>query len=112
MKTLRKEISKLFHLYIPFLWVDGMAVFPFIFIRKKNPANILLNHERIHLRQQLELLIIPFYLWYLVEYLYYRLKGFKHYAAYRKIRFEKEAFEKETDLAYLKKRNFWAFLKF
>lgn len=40
----------------------GMAVFPFVFVKylrdKKN--KVFLNHERIHLRQQLELLIFPF----------------------------------------------------
>ena len=40
----------------------GLAVFPFVFVKysvdKENPPFV--NHERIHLRQQLELLVIPF----------------------------------------------------
>ena len=71
-----------------------------------------MNHERIHLRQQLELLIIFFYLCYGIEYMVhlYRLKSKQ--AAYRSISFEKEAYTNENDLNYLKERSFWAFLNF
>lgn len=90
----------------------GMTIFPFIFLRKKDlPATAsLLNHERIHLRQQLELLILPFYIWYLTAYLYHRLKGKNHEVAYRSIVFEKEAYKYENDPDYLSNRKFWAFL--
>jgi hypothetical protein len=42
------------------LKINGIALFPFIFIRKPEDKenNILINHEKIHLRQQLEMLII------------------------------------------------------
>ncbi len=100
----------MFVLHVPFLRVDGMALFPFVLVRQPNPDAVLLNHERIHLRQQLELLLLPFYIWYLIEYGLGRLRGLNHYAAYRNIRFEREAFAQETDLAYLKKRRWWAFL--
>jgi hypothetical protein len=52
---------------------SGMALFPFIMLRKKDLPHTpqLLNHERIHLMQQLELLVLPFYIWYLIEYLFY-----------------------------------------
>ncbi len=70
-----------------------------------------MNHERIHLRQQVELLIIPFYLWYVLEYVFYRLKGYSQEKAYRSICFEREAYQFENDLEYLRKRPFAAFLK-
>ncbi|MBO0948833.1 hypothetical protein [Fibrella forsythiae] len=88
-----------------------MTIWPFVLLRKPNPSAQLLNHERIHLRQQLELGIVPFYLWYFGEYGYWRLRGMDHYRAYRAIRFEREAFDNEENLAYLNKRPFWAFLK-
>lgn len=88
---------------------DGMALFPFILVRKPNPGARLLNHERIHLRQQAELGILPFYIWYFLEYLFRRFQYRDHYKAYRNISFEREAFSHETDLGYLKKRSFWAF---
>lgn len=94
---------------VPFLQVDGMALFPFILVRQPNPGPTLLNHERIHLRQQLELLLVPFYVWYLTEYLIRRLQYRDHYTAYRNISFEREAFAHDADLTYLKTRPGWAF---
>jgi hypothetical protein len=29
---------------------------------------VFVNHEKIHLRQQLELLVLPFYVWYIIEF--------------------------------------------
>ncbi|MCK8491194.1 hypothetical protein M0L20_04975 [Spirosoma sp. RP8] len=88
---------------------DGMALFPFILVRKPNPGAVLLNHERIHLRQQAELGILLFYIWYGVEYFVRRLHYREHYEAYRNISFEREAFANEANLTYLTKRSFWAF---
>jgi hypothetical protein len=92
----------------------GMTLFPFVFVKqsvdKKNP--VFVNHERIHLRQQLELLVIPFFVLYFLEYLgrliQYRNRDF----AYRNISFEREAYANEKNLDYLKQRSFWNFLKF
>lgn len=73
---------------------------------------VLLNHERIHLRQQIELLVIPFYLWYGIEFVV-RFFQYKNWdKAYRTISFEREAYDNESDLEYLKKRKFWRFWKF
>lgn len=97
---------------VPFLWVDGMALFPFVLVRQPNPSAVLLNHERIHLRQQMELGILPFYIWYFIEYGIRRIQHHDHYLAYRNISFEREAFAHDMDLAYLSKRpgyNFWRY---
>ncbi len=88
---------------------DGMALFPFILVRQPNPGPILVNHERIHLRQQAELGVLPFYLWYLTEYLIRRIQYRDHYEAYRNISFEREAFANETNLTYLHNRRWWRF---
>jgi hypothetical protein len=90
----------------------GLAVFPFVFVKysldKNNP--VFINHERIHLRQQLELLVIPFFIWYIIEF-FLRMIQFKNIdLAYRNISFEKEAYSKENDLDYLKQRSFCKFL--
>lgn len=71
-----------------------------------------MNHERIHLRQQLELLIILFYLWYMIEFIYRFVQFGNRYKAYRNISFEREAYSKENDLDYLKSRSFLSFIKF
>ena len=91
---------------------DGMALFPFILVRHSQPGPVLLNHERIHLRQQAELGILPFYVWYGLEYIMARFKGEKHYQAYRNISFEREAFANETDLNYLDERKLWSFWRY
>lgn len=89
----------------------GLTLFPFVIIRnfldKEN--KVLLNHERIHIRQQLELLILPFFVLYFLEYLI-RLVQFKdRNKAYRNISFEREAYDNERNLDYLKTRPFWKF---
>ncbi len=88
-----------------------MTIWPFVLLRKPNPSARLLNHERIHLRQQLELGILPFYLWYLIEYVYWYIRLGDQYRAYRAICFEREAFDNDDNLRYLNKRPLWAFLK-
>jgi hypothetical protein len=101
-------------IFVKRLPASGMTLFPFILIHKKSlPLNEqLLNHERIHLQQQIELLILPFYIWYLAEYICYRLKGKDHKLAYQNIRFEKEAYLHDKDQQYLNKRKRWAFMYF
>lgn len=94
--------------------INGITLFPFIFI--KNPEDkknrVLINHEKIHIRQQLELLIIFFYILYMVEYYYHFFRLKNAYQAYKSISFEREAYAMENDLNYLKKRKFWSFTKF
>ncbi|WP_028121862.1 hypothetical protein [Epilithonimonas tenax] len=91
--------------------ISGITLFPFIFLKKKEyrQNKVLINHERIHLRQQLELLVIPFYIWYLSEYYINYLKYKNSDLAYRNISFEREAYENDQNLNYLKKRKIWNF---
>lgn len=88
---------------------NGMAIFPFLFVKYKKPSASLINHERIHFRQQLEMLILPFYFWYVIEYLIYRFNGKNSHQAYMSISFEREAYANDDDLTYLKKRKTWGF---
>ena len=92
----------------------GLTVFPFVFLKEKDMRlnKALINHEKIHLRQQLELLVLPFYVLYVAEFLirYMRLKDWK--MAYRSISFEREAYLNESDLKFLKKRPFWNFIHY
>lgn len=92
----------------------GMTVFPFVVVReiddKKNP--VLVNHERIHIRQQLELLVIPFFIWYGLDFLVKIIRYGDRSKAYRNILFEREAYANETDFNYLKNRPLWRFLKY
>lgn len=96
----------------PWLKVSGMAVFPFILVSSKQQKedSSLILHEKIHLYQQLELLIFPFYLLYLLNYLVNYTRYKKRYNAYMNIVFEKEAYANDNNPDYLSKRKFWAFL--
>lgn len=79
--------------------IAGITLFPFI-LTKKNPSKELIKHEEIHIAQQLQLLIIFFYLWYIIEW------GVKSILlkkdAYHYISFEKEAYENENNPSYKK----------
>ncbi len=92
----------------------GLTIYPFIFLKKKQlKDNIyLLNHETIHLKQQLELLIIPFFVWYGIEYIFRLFQYRNQFLAYRNISFEREAYTNDSDLNYTKNRKFWSFLKY
>ncbi len=93
---------------------SGLAIFPFIIFSKSIYKNddTYINHEKIHIRQQLEMLIIPFFIWYFLEF-FYRLFQYKKTAlAYQNISFEREAYSNEQNSTYLRKRKFWSFLKY
>jgi hypothetical protein len=83
-----------------------MALFPFILVNNKSLLSdaVVLNHERIHLKQQAELLVIPFYVLYLINYLANLVKYRNHNKAYLNIVFEREAYANEADMNYLKSR--------
>ncbi|SEL72111.1 hypothetical protein SAMN04487910_3170 [Aquimarina amphilecti] len=92
----------------------GIALWPFIVVKNRHLKDdvVFINHEKIHLKQQLELLVIPFYFFYLTEYIV-RLFQYKNSKeAYRNISFEREAYEMEAELSYLKNRKLWSFTKY
>lgn len=97
--------------------VTAMALWPFIILRDKSfkADTRVMNHERIHHRQQLELLILPYYIWYFLEYwVAMFLNGFKHHQAYMSISFEREAYAAELNTEYLKHRKWlssWPYFK-
>ncbi|MGV3461233.1 MAG: hypothetical protein ACO1N9_12350 [Flavobacterium sp.] len=92
----------------------AITLFPFIILHnEKQRQNVtLITHEKIHLRQQAELLIVLFYVWYGLEYLIRLAQLGSHSLAYRNISFEREAYFYESVNNYLNNRPFFAFLKF
>lgn len=73
---------------------------------------MLINHEKIHIKQQLELLWLPFFIWYFVEYLV-RLVQYRNWnIAYRNISFEREAYQNEYNPNYLLTRERFSFFKY
>lgn len=99
---------------LSFNFASAMALYPVILVKHKALKNnaVLINHEKIHLRQQIETGILLFYLWYLLEYLVRLGQYRRHRLAYENISFEREAFAHEHDLHYLRHRKPWRFLSY
>lgn len=91
-----------------------MTLWPFVVLKHHSlkEDSVFLNHESIHLRQQAELLIVFFYLWYALEFLIRLIQFQDRHKAYRNISFEREAYQKESNFEYLKNRSAYGFLKF
>lgn len=123
---------------IPFKGYTAITIWPLIFARKsaKWLKDYVVNHESIHLRQQLEVLIVSaviiaalilifgwswwwlllslgvYYAGYGIDYaIRYILYGSPH-EAYRNIATEQEAYLNQYDLTYLKHRKPFAWVKY
>ena len=83
------------------LKVNAIILYPFVFFAPLHPDEVLMNHERIHLKQIRDHGILGFYSIYLLDYFRNRLMGQAHDLAYRNIRFEVEAYASQNDLDYL-----------
>lgn len=92
----------------------GMTFFPFIILKYKSylANSTTINHEKIHIKQQLELLVLPFYFFYFLDFGFQYLRYRNINKAYRNICFEKEAYHNEKNSCYLKTRKNYAFLKY
>ena len=121
---------------IPFKGYDAITIFPFIFAQEKPLGSVVLNHEKIHLCQQLEVLVasllvalvviiafglsfwwlltaIPvYYLFYGVEYGVRYLIYRNHKEAYMNISFEQEAYLSDGDIDYLSSRELFAWVAY
>lgn len=101
-----------------FMKIGGITLWPFIILREyyQGTTNFwrakrerIINHESIHIAQQGELLVIPFYVLYILEWF---IKLFFYGSrAYYNISFEREAYKNEYDLTYLSKRKRYAWIK-
>ncbi len=94
-----------------FGFANGMALYPFILVSPEEAERAtLIQHEKIHIKQQLELLVIPFYLMYILEFSirFYQYGNWDD--AYRNISFEREAYAQENNEGYLmgRKRFSWS----
>lgn len=92
----------------------GLTLFPFVFMADKDDKlnAVFINHEKIHIKQQVELLVLPFYIWYFIEFVVRWFQYKNTFVAYKNISFEREAYANEKDLNYLKKRSLWRFLNY
>jgi len=123
---------------IPFKGSKAVTIWPLIFARKsaKWLKDYVENHEKIHLRQQLEVLVMSamiilmavlsldlsrwwmltsfgvYYTWYGLEWLI-RLAVYRDtHMAYRNIAVEQEAYLNERDMAYLNQRKAFVWVRY
>ncbi|MGE5355793.1 MAG: hypothetical protein ACM3PT_06090 [Deltaproteobacteria bacterium] len=95
-------------------FANAITLYPFVFLRSEALMSnkTLINHEKIHIRQQLELLIIGFYIFYFLEFVIKYFKYRSRVRAYYNLSFEREAYSNEADPEYLVRRRFWSFVNY
>lgn len=92
--------------FLPFRRYAAMNLFGLLFCHHDTLVTPqLVNHERIHTAQMLEMGIIFFYLWYGIEWL---IKLATPGRAYMRISFEREAYLYDDDPDYLRHRRPYA----
>jgi hypothetical protein len=92
-----------------FFRVGGITLWPFIIVRKETSQKTI-RHEKIHIAQYNELLVIGFLLIYFFEWIY-NIFHYDFKSAYRMIRFEKEAYANSKHPEYLCYRKHYAWRK-
>lgn len=90
---------------IPFRGFKCINLFGILFVREGCVMTQTdFNHEAIHTAQMKELLYIPFYLLYLMEWLWKLLKYRDGRKAYRDLSHEREAYDNQANQNYLTNR--------
>lgn len=109
------KLKRVYSTIIPFKGYLAITIFPWIFIRKELKSKYteeVHRHETTHGYQQLELLWLLFFVWYVVEwFLKIPFCGFSGKRAYKSISFEREAFDHENDADYNDNRKHYAWVK-
>ena len=99
--------------FIPFRGYKAMTLLCFIFVRRGfELSDEDIRHESIHWEQQKEMLILPFFLWYLIEFIVNLFKFNDWSKAYRNISFEREAYDFEKKKYYLEWRKRFAWFNY
>ena len=86
-----------------FINISAITLFPFI-ISRDEMSDVTIRHEKIHIEQQRELLVIFFYILYVWYWLAGKVKRMNNDEAYMNIPFEREAYEQMYDVNYLNTR--------
>lgn len=91
----------------------AITIGPFVLTKPNTKLNpIDLNHEDIHWAQEKELLVIPFMIWYVIEFFIRLILKRNWDKAYKSIAFEQEAYYYQNNEAYLRFRKHFAWFKF
>ena len=103
-----------------FMKIGGITLYPWIILRERyrdnsyyfDKAKIIINHESIHIKQQVEMGIVIFFIWYVLEWFIRIFTTGGFHSAYKAISFEQEANANENNPDYLKTRKFWSWIKY
>lgn len=91
----------------------AITLFGIVFTRdRRKITGKVLNHELIHCQQQLELLYIPFFILYIMEWLVRLLRFRNRYKAYSSLSFEREAYCNDANPDYLKHRKPYSWIHY
>jgi hypothetical protein len=96
---------------IPFKGFSAMAFVWWIFARQELTERVI-RHEEIHIRQQKEMIVIFFLLWYGIEWLLRLIQYRNRMTAYKNISFERETYDNMSNIGYLNTRNAYSFIKY
>ena len=91
--------------------ITAITLYPFIISREEMSKDVL-QHETIHIAQQKELFVVFFYLLYGWDYLRGYIKFRNKDLAYRRIRFEQEAYAQMFNESYLDNRKSYSWRKY
>lgn len=91
----------------------AITIGPLVFVKKGAKFDdVDYNHEAIHWEQYKELLILGFWICYLFEFIVLLLRYQNWSKAYRNISFERESYQNEKDLDYIRHRKHYAWTKY
>ena len=91
--------------------ITAITLYPFI-ISHDEMSDDVLRHETIHILQQKELFVVFFYILYGWDYLKGYIKFRNKDLAYRRIRFEQEAYAQMFNESYLDNRKSYSWRKY
>lgn len=104
----------IYNKHLPIKGYVAINLFGLIFARKefKPLSKVTENHEAIHTAQMRELLFVFFYLWYGIEWVIRLFQYRDRKEAYLNISFERESYQNQNNLGYLKARKKYEFRKY
>ena len=111
MKPIIVRHSKVPKLLSWFVEAYAITLFPFVFIRDEGDERVI-RHESIHIVQYAELFVVGFLFLYAYDFVkgYFRHKNSRK--AYGNVRFEQEAYAKESIENYLDTREKFAWREY
>ena len=107
--------KKIYSKFIPFKGYIAILILFWMVVREEYRLSLPWFadiHETIHLRQELEMGIILFYVWFVVEFLVKLMITLSWSRAYRSVAFEQEAYRNQLEKRYLDNRRHYAWIKY